>query len=134
MAREALATLSELALFSRGRLTIWVPGIPATRRTGVRAARSRRRAQPSARRADATVEVAVAVSSAGQSPSSTRTPSRRTASPCVWCVCGSAECRSCCRWPGNRGTASAALCVCGSGANDWSLASRRRGISITPGC
>lgn len=134
IARASTCRLYKPTLLSRRSLPRGTPDTAVIRGTA-RATRSQRRARSSARGTGAAAaEAAAAASFAGQSPSSTRTLSRRTVPPCAWCVCASAECRSCCRWPGNKGTASAAPCVCGSGANDWSPASRRRGISTTPGC
>lgn len=100
-------------------------------RCSVRAVRIRRKARCACHRRDGAAEVAVAASFAGQSASSTRSL-WRTLSPCAWCVCASAGCRSCCRWPGNRGTGTFGRCVCGSGANDWSPVCRRPGISTAP--
>lgn len=97
----------------------------------VRAVRIRRKARWACRRRDEVAEVAVAVSSAGQSASSTRSL-WRTLSPCAWCVCASGECRSCCTWPDSTGTGTFGQCVCGSGANGWSPVSRRPGISTAP--
>lgn len=115
-------------------ITTWVPDT-SSNRGRVRAHQIRRRARSNAHRAESAVaEVAVDVSFAGQSPSSTRNPSRRIASPCVWYVYASAECRSCCRWLDNMGTVSVVRYVCGSDANDWSPAFRRPGISIMLDC